>query len=143
MVALGACTPKETAETAPQETSTVITWPPPTVAILSPEDGASVPAGDVEVVVALTGYTLSEVPLSSSARVPAPRPGQAHHEVNEPPHGLVVWSLDGVEVDATATDRYTISGVAAGPHTLSVELVYPDRDAFYPPVEDQVDVTVP
>lgn len=89
----------------------------PTVIFLAPTDGATVTAGEVQVSLSFEDFVLT----APTARV-------AHNEEGEPA-GYVELSLDGAVVATDLVDpQYTLSGVAAGEHTLDAELYYEDRD---------------
>ena len=64
----------------------------------------------------------------------------AHGDPSDP-GGYIQVTLDGEEV-AQLTDVIADLAIEAGEHTLGVELYWPDGDAFYPPIEDEVTFTV-
>lgn len=122
----------------------------PAVAIVSPAAGAELADGTVEVVFVVTDFTFAPkdetawwsparwLPTLGAALVPEARA----HTPGEAPHGYAIVRLDGAVVAEIAQETTTLTDVAPGPHTLSVELAYPDGDVFYPPVEATVSFTV-
>lgn len=117
----------------------------PTVAIVSPADGAGLTSGDVAVEVEVTDFALVPPEEAVGRALPlwwAPALALAH-EPSDEPEGFLRVTVD----DATALDTvdlsFTLTGLAAGSHTIGVELLYPDGDAFYPPVRDEITVGVP
>lgn len=137
---------KDSGETGPSTTDSPVNYPPPVVAIASPEDGATTDSADVEVIVDLEGFTL-DVSATSASLGPLPLLSWASaawaHEADAYPTGVVAWTLDGAEVARTATDRYTFAALDPGEHVVEVELLWSDGDAFYPAVTDDVAFTVP
>lgn len=122
----------------------------PAVSIVSPAAGTELPDGTVEVAFVVTDFTFTRkdetawwsparwLPALGSALVPEARA----HTPGEAPNGFAIVRLDGTVVAEITTDATTLTDVAPGPHTLSVELAYPDGDVFYPPVEATVSFTV-
>lgn len=149
LLIFGACSDKveesavtETADT--QDTAKV--WPPPTVAITQPAPGQQLKGDTVEARLQLGGFVLD---IQAVSRVGPPLRWLAlapmltwAHEPTERPTGVVSWSLDGLEIERTATDSYTFTDVAPGEHELEVELLWSDGDAFYPAVTDDVVFTL-
>jgi hypothetical protein len=60
---------------------------------------------------------------------------------NEYPVGNAELSLDAEVIAQIESDQYTVDSVAAGPHTLTVELVGHDGGSLQPPVFDSVSFT--
>lgn len=120
----------------------------PTVAITAPTEGATVAGPDVEVRIAVEDFTFT--PKEGVARRSAPMlplwlqalPSASAHTPGEAANGYVEFKLDGAIVAEEAAVAHTIAGISAGEHTIEVELLWPDGDAFYPSVEAEVTFTV-
>ena len=115
----------------------------PSVAIVSPADGATVTGGTLTAEVSAEGFALR--PKEEVARLLPPLPwslmSTAHaHTPGEAPNGFVRYTLDDVVVAEVPETTVTLdlTGLAPGAHRLGVELSWPDGDAFYPPVTDTV-----
>lgn len=118
--------------------------PTPTVSFLSPEDGATVAAGAVDVTLIVENMTLEEPVETARAGdallwlIPG-RPAYAHNEGET--EGYAELSLDGVVVAQLGSTQGQLTDVAAGSHTLVAELFYADGDALEPPVTATVGFT--
>lgn len=114
----------------------------PTVDILSPVEGEVVGADTLGVTAVTTGFRY-EAPDSGLAAWTAWWLPTAHaHDPGEAPYGYLQWRVDGQDVLATSDPSATLdlSVLSDGAHALQVELFYPDGDAFYPPVVDEVGI---
>lgn len=118
----------------------------PAVEITAPADGATTGA-DVTITVEVTDFALVDPESARRARRPVWTPldlfpAAYAHDPSADPEGYVEYSVDG-DVVATTTDlSFAVTGLAAGAHTIEVELYYPDGDAFFPAVTDEVTITV-
>ncbi len=126
-----------------------VVFPRPVVTLVAPLADAMVTGPDVTLTLTVEDFELTG--KSDVVRHVAPlrtwawswlTPAAYAHGTNEAPNGYIAVRVDGVltaELDTTTT---TLTGLAAGPHTVEVELLYPDADAFYPAVFDAVTFTV-
>jgi hypothetical protein len=113
----------------------------PSVTIASPEDGATVEAGGVEIVASPEDFDI----VNKLGQAPAAGEGHIHYyvDVDEIPTtpGQPAVSEEGT-YHAEATTRYTWPDVQAGEHTFAVQLVNNDHTPLEPPVTAEVTVTV-
>jgi len=127
----------------PKEPEPVV---PPTVEIVTPADGTVVANGDVSVVVEVTDFELVEPEAGARFTPPilwwAPTLAWAH-EPGAEAAGYLQVSVDGDAVLDTSDLEFTLMAIASGEHTIEVELMYPDGDALFPAVTDEVAITVP
>ncbi|HWQ29182.1 MAG TPA: DUF4399 domain-containing protein [Dehalococcoidia bacterium] len=136
-------TPAPTATTAPAQepTGTPATGEQPSVTIVEPADGATVPAGDVTVTVEVSNFEVVDR-LNAPA---APGEGHVHFymDVADLPTtpGQPAVSAQGT-YHASATTTYTWPDVPPGEHTFAVQLVNNDHTPLEPPVVAEVTVTV-
>jgi len=115
---LGGCAQRsETRQSAAPQTAAA----PPTMQLLEPVDGATVPAGDVKMLVKTTGHKFV---MASNTNVP----GEGH----------VHFTLDGEPFKMSITPDYVYAGVTPGEHTLEAELVQNDTKPFSPPVKQRI-----
>ena len=118
----------------------------PTVTITSPADATTLTGSDCPVTVEVTDFDLVE-PEEESAALSLPAwwaPSLAFaHEPGAENEGYLHVTVDDVDALDTTDLEFTLTGLASGAHTIEVELLYPDGDAFYPSVRDSIDVTVP
>ena len=122
---VGGCSQKSAAPTvAAPEAAAPTTTAPPTIKIVEPVEGATIPARDVKVSVQATSLKFV-------------MPGTT----NVPGEGHVHFILDGTPLQMSAKSEYTHVGVAAGEHTLRAELVQNDAKSFSPPVEQEIKFT--
>jgi hypothetical protein len=131
LLAFGACT------YAPAYPTTAAV---PGISIVSPSNGASLPAGDVTVTASVSNFNV--VDKQGQANVP----GQGHiHfylDVAAPTTpGQVAIPASGTWAHV-ATLTYTFSNVAAGSHTIAVELVNNDHTPLVPPAVDTITINV-
>lgn len=120
-VLLGGCAQKPA---TPQSTAPQAAAAPPTMQLLAPVDGTTVPAGDVKLSVKTTGHKFV---MASTTNVP----GEGH----------VHFTLDGQPFKMSITPDYVYAGVTPGEHTLKAELVQNDTKSFSPPVEQEITFT--
>lgn len=97
----------------------------PTIQLLTPQAGATVPAGTVAVTVETTDI---EIVMPSGGNVP----GQGH----------VHFTLDDRPYEMSIEKGFEFDDVEPGPHTLKAELVQNDTSSFDPPVEQEIEFTV-
>jgi hypothetical protein len=120
----------------------------PALSFLSPADGATVPAGELQVSIVVEEFEL--VPPSVAAADPArggpalpllllPASARAHDEEGVP-SGYCDLRLDGVSVASLDSTQLTLT-VEAGAHTLEGELRFADGDPLDPPVAASVAFT--
>ena len=118
----------------------------PTVTITSPATGTTLAGVDCPLTVEVTDFTLVD-PEEESAAWSLPAwwaPSLAFaHEPGDENEGYLHVTVDDVDVLDTTELEFTLTGLAVGPHTIEVELLYPDGDGFYPAVRDSIGVTVP
>jgi hypothetical protein len=114
----------------------------PALEFLSPADGGTVPAGDVQVSIVVTDFDL--VAPETTARLAPVLPlalleatALAHDEEGKP-SGYVELTLDGAVAGTMDATQFTLVGVTAGPHDLVGELLFADGD----PLEDPVIVPI-
>jgi plastocyanin len=110
------------------------------VTITSPEEGASVAAGNVTVSVNLTNFTLVE----PTGQPNAPGEGHLHYYLD----AVVPTNASAPAIPETGgyvistNTSYTWENVTAGAHNLSVQVVNNDHTPIIPLVFDTVNVTV-
>lgn len=97
----------------------------PTLKLVAPTDGASVPAGDVRMAVETTGLKFA---MPSNTLVA----GEGH----------VHFTLDDKPAQMSDTPELVMKAVTAGPHKLKAELVQNDTTPFDPPVLEEITFTV-
>lgn len=110
----------------PAETGAAASAPatPPTLKLVAPQDGATVPAGDLTVNVEATGLKFS---MPSNTNVA----GEGH----------VHFTLDDRPFVMSITPDAVIEGVEPGTHTLEAELVQNSTESFDPPVREEIAFT--
>lgn len=105
----------------------------PTLSFVAPEDGGTVPAGDVQVSVTVEHFAF-EAPTATARFDPTlllpVASAWAHGEEDGQAAGYIVLTLDGADVADLTSTQHTLTGVAAGPHTLDAGLFYADGDAI-------------
>ncbi len=112
----------------------------PTVTIVSPSDGATVPAGDVTVTVQVSNFNV--VDKQGQANVPGE--GHIHFYLDVPAPttpGQPAIPPSGVWAHVSGT-TYTFTNVAAGMHTITVQLVNNDHTPLIPVITAQITITV-
>ena len=110
------------------------------VTITSPEEGASIPAGNVTVEVNLTNFTLVE----PTGQPNAPGEGHLHYYLDAPiPTNASAPAIPETGGYVISTNlSYTWENVTPGEHNLSVQVVHNDHTPLIPLVYDMVNVTV-
>ncbi len=118
----------------------------PSLSFLSPAEGATVPAGELQVSIVVDDFEL--VPSTVAAAAPPvgglplwllPSVALAHDEEGVP-SGVCELRLDGAVVGTMDGTQLAIT-VAAGAHELEGELLYADGDALEEPVVASVSFT--
>jgi len=110
------------------------------VTITSPEEGASIAAGNVTVEVNLTNFTLVE----PTGQPNAPGEGHLHYYLDAPiPTNASAPAIPETGGYVISTNlSYTWENVTPGEHNLSVQVVHNDHTPLIPLVYDMVNVTV-
>lgn len=131
LLAFGACT------YAPAYPTTAAI---PGISIVSPSNGANLPAGDVAVTVSVSNFNV--VDKQGQANVS----GQGHIHFYLDTAAPTAAGIPAIPTSGTwahvATLTYTFSNVAAGTHTIAVELVNNDHTPVIPPAVDTITVNV-
>jgi len=133
-----ACHGKDSGDTAPEVFH-------PALDFLAPTDGSTVDAGDVQVSIDLHDFVI-EAPESGQNLALPPAlwllesEASAHNESGTPA-GYCELSLDGTVVTDMSTTQYTMTGVAAGAHTLVGHLLFADGDELETPVSETISFT--
>ena len=111
----------------------------PGVVIVSPANGAAIPAGDVTVSVRVSNFNL----VASYGQPAAPGEGHLHYYMDLPVPLAEEGALapPGHFVPTTATS-FTFPDVPPGIHNFSVELANNDHSPFPQPIFSTVTVTV-
>lgn len=94
---------------------------PPTMKLVKPTSGETLPAGDVVVEVETTGH---EFVMPSNTNVA----GQGH----------VHFTLDDEPFEMSVEPSYTFKDVAPGTHKLRAELVQNNTEPFDPPIVEEI-----
>ncbi|HXG42519.1 MAG TPA: DUF4399 domain-containing protein [Dehalococcoidia bacterium] len=114
----------------------------PTVEIVSPSAGATLPAGDIRVEVRVSGLQVVEPTLT-----PVPGQGHVHFYILRPDQqvpttpGQPAVTAQGT-YHATATTTHTWTNVQPGTYKLAVQLVQNNHTPLQPPVVREITVTV-
>jgi len=113
---------------------------PPSVTIISPSEGAILPAGDITVSVRVMNFTL--VPEYGQPFVQGQ--GHLHYymSVGVPAPGGSSSAVAPISYAATTATSYTWQDVPAGTYTFTVELANSDHSPFPQPVLSRVTVRV-
>ena len=113
-----------------------------TAAITTPEDGATLEPGDIEVALDVGDFDV----VDKLNEPPADGEGHVHYYINvdEIPTtpGEPAVTDDETTYHAEATTSFIWQGVRPGEHTFGVQLVNNDHTPLEPPVTDEVTVTV-
>lgn len=120
------------------------TSPAPTLSILSPQDGATVPAGDITVTIKPGNFHIVE----KQGRANVAGEGHVHFYMDA---GTVPSTPGAPAIPAAADTRwapvagtaYTFTDVPSGTHTFTVQLVNNDQTPVIPLTYRSVTVTVP
>jgi hypothetical protein len=134
LAGLAACTTENPAVEPPgDDTGT-------TVEIISPQDGATLPPGDITVVAQVTNFKVAD--KLGQANVPGE--GHLHFFLDVTPptaqgKPAIPPSGDWAPVAGTT---YTFKNVGEGTHTIAVELVNNDHTPLNPPVVYEISINV-
>lgn len=104
----------------------------PSLAVLSPSDGAVIRGTSVTVTFTTADVTLARtiVPLAQAgARPEVNRPNEGHIHLMLDLQPLVVWER---------SDPYTFTNVTPGEHQLTVELVHHDHSPLAAPIVQRI-----
>jgi len=113
---------------------------PSSLAILSPRDGASVPSGNVTVDIQVSNFNI----VDKQGQANVSHDGHVHYylDVEAPTTpGQPAIPASGIWAHVAAS-TYTFTNVAAGTHTISVELVNNDHTPLEPPVVARITINV-
>ena len=122
MMFAGACTSKA------DDTALAAT---PTIAFLTPEDGAVLSPGAIDITLVVDGFTLAD---------PAKHGGE-----DEGLSGYVALTYDDNGTNLTENTGSTQASInlnGTGMHTLTAELMYADGDALEPAVSASIDIDI-
>ncbi len=112
----------------------------PAIKIVTPGNGADLPAGDLTITTEVTNFNLVDKLGDSNVS----GEGHIHYylDVAAPTTaGQPAIPASGATWAATPSTTYTFKNVAAGQHTVSVELVNNDHTPLNPPVVRTIEVT--
>jgi hypothetical protein len=111
-----------------------------TVEIISPQDGATVPPGDITVVAQVTNFKI----MDKLGQANVPGEGHLHFFLDiTPPTAQGKPAIPaGGEWAPVAGTTYTFKNVPEGTHTVAVELVNNDHTPLNPPVVYGITVNV-
>ena len=99
----------------------------PSLEIIRPANGDSIDSSIIGIKVNVTNFQLVDI---------------AANRTNVENQGHIAYVLDGVREIKSVYKDYSMANVAAGIHTLTVELRNNDNTALYPVVKKSVTVTV-
>lgn len=122
---LAACAPAPESSSSAGTASPEVPAETPTIKLVLPAAGATVPAGTVQVAVETTGL---EFVMPSGTNVA----GQGH----------VHFTLDDRPFLMSIEKQAEFENVEPGPHTLEAELVQNDTDSFNPPIKQEIEFVV-
>jgi len=122
----------------------VIVDPAAAVRITSPEDGATLNAGEIEVAIEAFGLDFRVVDKIGQPAQRGERHVHYYLDVDEIPvtPGQPAITADETAYHAETTTSYTWKDVGPGEHVFGVQLVNNDHTPLEPPVADDIDVTV-
>lgn len=143
-----AVTPTPTASTTPtvSPTPTVTVVPPagtPTIMITSPQNGATLPAGNVTVTVQVTNFSI----VDKQGQASVPGQGHVHFYMDvtplpsDPTKPAIPTNASAIWAHVSGT-TYTFTNVTSGMHTFAVQLANNDHTPVIPLTTDSVMVTV-
>jgi plastocyanin len=113
---------------------------PSSLVIVSPRDGATLPAGDVTVTIQTSNFSI----VDKQGQANTSHEGHIHYylDVEAPTTpGQPAIPLSG-EWAHVASTTYTFATVAAGSHTISVQLINNDHTPLEPPVVASIAIKV-
>jgi plastocyanin len=113
---------------------------PPNLVIATPRDGNTLPAGDIMVTTQVTNFNV----VDKQGQANVSREGHLHFylDVDAPTtQGQPAIPASGVWAHVSAT-TYTFTNVAAGTHTISVELVNNEHTPLDPAVVQKITINV-
>jgi plastocyanin len=113
----------------------------PSVMITSPADGATLTAGDIQVLAAISGFNL----VNKLGQEPVAGEGHLHYymDVDVPTTpGQPAVTQEGTYAVETTETSHTWTNVGAGTHIFAIQLVNNNHTPLEPPVFDSVTVTV-
>ena len=136
LIIVAACAVLAGCTTTPSTTGT------PTISISSPQNGATLPAGNVTVTAQVTNFSV--VDKQGQANVAGQ--GHVHFYLDvtpptDPAKPAIPTDPNAVWAHVSGT-TYTFTNVSAGSHTIAVQLVNNDHTPISPIVTDTVTVTV-
>lgn len=135
-------TPAAAGRTPTPAAATTPTPAGPSVEIVSPAAGATLPAGDIRVEVRVSGLQIVDPSLT-----PVPGQGHVHFYILRPDQqvpttpGQPAVTAQGT-YHATATTNHTWTNVQPGTYKLAVQLVQNNHTPLQPPVVREITVTV-
>ena len=140
LLVLSGCTVSKTTTPGTSTLPTTSAAPTPSLTMTSPADGATLTPGDITVAIQVSNFSI--VDKQGQANVA----GQGHVlyflDVEAPTTpGQPAIPSGGIWAHVAAT-TYTFTNVAAGTHTIAVELVNNDHTPLTPPVVAKVSITV-
>lgn len=113
---------------------------PATLSFLTPTEGETVAAGDVDVSLVVENFSLVAPTAKRGFRFLGFYPTAWAHN-DDLPQGTISLIVDGGAATSLTSTTTTLTGLAAGSHTLSAELLYEDGDALEPAVTATVTFT--
>ncbi|MEN6342168.1 MAG: DUF4399 domain-containing protein [Methanospirillum sp.] len=149
LIAGCATTTTNTTTTAPTTgggqatTTTTTTGAAPTIMIVSPQDGTTVPAGNVTVTAMVGNFTI----VDKQGQASVPGQGHVHFYMDVSPipstagQPAIPTDPNAVWAHVSGT-TYTFTNVTPGQHTFTVQLANNDHTPVIPIVTDSVTVTV-
>lgn len=111
-----------------------------TLSFLTPAEGETVAAGDVDVSLVAENFAIVAPTAKNGFRFLGFYPTAWAHN-DDIPQGTISLIVDGGAATSLTTTTTTLTGLAAGSHTLSAELLYEDGDALEPAVTATVTFT--
>ena len=99
----------------------------PSLEIIRPANGDSIDSSIIGIKVNVTNFQLVDI---------------AANRTNVENQGHIAYVLDGVREIKSVYKDYSMANVAAGTHTLTVELRNNDNTPLFPPVKKSVTVSV-
>jgi hypothetical protein len=118
--------------------------PAPSLDIITPQEGATVPAGDVTVTIRAGNFRIVDKEGQANVR----GEGQVHFymdvgTVPSTPGSLAIPSAPDIRWARVAGTEYTFTDIPPGTHTFTVQLVNNDQTPVTPLLYRSVTITVP